>query len=535
VDDEPMVLAGLRDTLEKKLSDVCRVEATDSPAEALEILADLVLEREPVAAVITDQNMPKISGDELLIRVHRTDPRIRTILLTGQASAEAVGRALNDAGLYRFISKPWDYKDLILTVKEAVLSWQKGYELETRVSMLQELQHNIRTLSQIMDPRVLAQEILAMAVQKTAATRGVLAFEDQLYFKDALGQETSSMVFPEASVRTAAETGRHLESEEIDFGDAPRPADALVVPIFRLDHALAVLYLENKTDAFDPIAIEYLRLFVEQSAIFIENALMFRRLNESAEERARALEKTRRTLSESLTYARMVHSALAPRQPEFSDHFSDHFLLYKPGKNSGGDGYRLVAEGHRVYFCVAEVTNPGLAAPFLVLLGSTQLTEIVMNKRIESVGDILYFLHQRVVQLMPELGMKFGVNIALCAYHRSEGRVRFSGAVLPVIHLHSAGYDVYPTDPLPLGMNDRDEGTRLFLEGEIYVQSGDRLILATDSALKHIGAGKLHDGAHLLARFVAETRPHQSVRDALAQRFFSGENEEDVLVLGITV
>ena len=535
VDDEPMVLAGLRDTLEKKLNDVCRVEATDSPSEALEILADFVIEGEPVAAVITDQNMPKISGDELLVRVHRTDPRIRTILLTGQASADAVGRALNDAGLYRYIPKPWDFKDLILTVKEAVLSWEKGYELETRVAMLQELQHNIRTLSQIMDPEALAKEILSIGLKKTSAEHGMLAFGGKIIQKDAYGDvNTGASSFPEAVARRAVEGRRYVGMDEMEFPQGRRPSDALCAPIFRLDQSLAVLYLEKKNGAFHPVVLDHLKLFLEQSAIFIENTLMYQKLNAGVEERTKALEKTERALSDSLAYAKIVQSALAPRHPEFADHFSDYFLHYRPGTTPGGDGYWLVSDANTVYFCVAEVTNPGLAAPFLALLGSTRLTEIVLQKRVESAGDILYFLHQKVAQMGPELGVEVGVNVALCAYDKAEHCVRFAGAGLPIVHIHGSDFDVYATDELPLGMNNDEFGVRLFLEGEFFVEPGDRLILATDAALNIAGNGNLFAGAENMADYFLALNDGNFSKQSVAQHFFAQETyDEDILVLGL--
>ncbi|MCS7084851.1 MAG: response regulator [Bacteroidia bacterium] len=535
VDDEPTVLTGLRDTLKEKLGDVCRVEASESPLEALEMLADMILEDEPVAAVISDQIMPQITGDELLTRVYRTDPRIRTILLTGQASGDAVGRALNDAGLYRYISKPWDVKDLILTVKEAVLSWEKGYELEARVAMLQELHQNVQTLSQIIEPEALAKEILAVSVKKTSADYGAMAFGGKLLVWEPMQVSSpAKREFPEAAARRAAETCRYVGLEEIDYGTRPRPADALCAPIVRLRQTLAVLYLENSRSLFDSVALEHLKLFLEQSAIFIENALMYQKLSDGINERTRALENAERALSQSLAYARFVQSALAPRQPEFSDHFCDSCLVYIPGKNPGGDGYWLVSEGNTVYFCVAEVTHPGMAAPFLALLGSAQLTDIVLQKRVETAGDILYFLHREVARMSAELGLKLGVNVVLCVYDKNERRVRFAGAALPLIHIRDDDYDLYPGDELPLGFNDGEVGLRLFREAEFSVAPGDVLLLATDAAFKIAGNADMKAGVENLARFFANPPVDQSLKKALMQRFFpEPAYDEDVLVLGV--
>ncbi len=122
VDDEPMVLAGLREQFIRHLPGH-DVEVAQDGAEALEILDELCAQGTPVPAVISDHIMPGMKGDELLARVHRMLPDTRTILLTGQADVDAVGRAVNDAALYRYITKPWDQGDLTLTVREAVRSF----------------------------------------------------------------------------------------------------------------------------------------------------------------------------------------------------------------------------------------------------------------------------------------------------------------------------------------------------------------------------------------------------------------------------
>ena len=61
--------------------------------------------------------MPGMNGDDFLIRVHRIIPAARSIMLTGQSNADAVGNALNHARLYRYISKPWEETDLMMAAK----------------------------------------------------------------------------------------------------------------------------------------------------------------------------------------------------------------------------------------------------------------------------------------------------------------------------------------------------------------------------------------------------------------------------------
>ena len=125
VDDEKLILDSLKGQLQHKFNSQCNLEIAESAEEALELLDELIEEEVEVPLVISDQIMPGMKGDELLVRINEISPRTNKILLTGQASAEAVGNALNKAKLYRYISKPWEEADLVLTAKEAIKSFYK--------------------------------------------------------------------------------------------------------------------------------------------------------------------------------------------------------------------------------------------------------------------------------------------------------------------------------------------------------------------------------------------------------------------------
>ena len=119
-DDEKAVLDTLSSQLEDSaLHDNFEFEYAESGEEILDIVDELTEPKEDVAVVISDQLMPRMKGDELLARVHEKLPESKKILLTGQASMASVVSAINNARLYRFLSKPWDKTDLLLTVEEA--------------------------------------------------------------------------------------------------------------------------------------------------------------------------------------------------------------------------------------------------------------------------------------------------------------------------------------------------------------------------------------------------------------------------------
>ena len=116
VDDEPDILNTLKMQLKKEFKNDYFYELAESGDEALDLLKDFQ-EEVQVIVVISDWLMPGIKGDELLIKVHQKYPKIVKVMLTGQADAAALQRAVKEADLYCCLYKPWKTKDLIETIK----------------------------------------------------------------------------------------------------------------------------------------------------------------------------------------------------------------------------------------------------------------------------------------------------------------------------------------------------------------------------------------------------------------------------------
>lgn len=132
VDDEKMLLNILAEQLTEWLGSNYTIEKALSGEEALAIIDECQSMNVDVSVVISDYIMPIMKGDELLERVKLKDGRIRKIMLTGYSSLDGIVHAINKAGLYRYITKPWDNRDLMLTVIEAI----KSYEQEKKASDL---------------------------------------------------------------------------------------------------------------------------------------------------------------------------------------------------------------------------------------------------------------------------------------------------------------------------------------------------------------------------------------------------------------
>jgi response regulator RpfG family c-di-GMP phosphodiesterase len=78
-----------------------------------------VLEKEEIHIIITDQRMPDETGVEFLVSILDKHPDPIRMLLTGYSDIEAVIDSINKGQVYRYITKPWNDKQLELSIKNA--------------------------------------------------------------------------------------------------------------------------------------------------------------------------------------------------------------------------------------------------------------------------------------------------------------------------------------------------------------------------------------------------------------------------------
>ncbi|MBW1958401.1 MAG: response regulator [Deltaproteobacteria bacterium] len=128
VDDERLVLKSIKRVLRNENYNILTAESGD---QGLLLLKDY-----DVQLVISDYNMPGMNGLEFLQNVKRDHHQILTIMLTGQMEIEIAMKAINEAGVYKFILKPWEDADLIITIRRALESLELILERE---SLLQQI------------------------------------------------------------------------------------------------------------------------------------------------------------------------------------------------------------------------------------------------------------------------------------------------------------------------------------------------------------------------------------------------------------
>lgn len=166
VDDEPQNLVSFKATFRREYE----IHTARSGEEGLALL-----QQHPIHLIITDQRMPGMTGVEFLRRVLPQYPETIRMILTGYSDMDAIIRLINDAEIYRYITKPWEENELRMTIENA----RQFYQLQ---------QHNQRLLLEL-KKRVEEQErtlklfmryVPEAVVERSLASNATSIFEGEL-------------------------------------------------------------------------------------------------------------------------------------------------------------------------------------------------------------------------------------------------------------------------------------------------------------------------------------------------------------------
>ncbi len=158
VDDEEHNLVAFRAAFRRHYT----IYTSVSGREALGLLR-----AHDIPIVITDQRMPEMMGVQFLEAITPEFPDTVRMILTGFSDVDAVIKAINTGRVYRYITKPWDEQELLMTLNGA--------------ADLVRLQRRERQLMAELQERVAEQERVVRLFQKYVpehVVRDMLARQD---------------------------------------------------------------------------------------------------------------------------------------------------------------------------------------------------------------------------------------------------------------------------------------------------------------------------------------------------------------------
>lgn len=237
VDDEPAVLEGL----ELQLGRRYEVHATAQPAQALKMVETMA----PFAIVLSDMRMPGIDGAALLREIRSRQPHGVRMLLSGHADIASAIAAVNDGGVFRYLTKPCPPAQLLAAFEAAAQHYR--VQAAERALLEQTLRGAIKALAEVLavvDPAGHGQ---ALRVQQLTAE-----LAQELRFVPDWPLEVAALLSSIGTVSLPADVLQRLHAGEIPLPDEaemlarlPKLSDRLLAAIPRLEPARAILLLSH--------------------------------------------------------------------------------------------------------------------------------------------------------------------------------------------------------------------------------------------------------------------------------------------------
>jgi DNA-binding NtrC family response regulator len=113
VDDDEQLLAAVSRSLRR--DPALEVRSTTEPGQVIEWVV-----AEEVAVLVSDYEMPQMTGAQLAGKVKRLRPETVRILLTGMRTLETAIDGIHQGEIFRFINKPFDDRVLRAAVTDAI-------------------------------------------------------------------------------------------------------------------------------------------------------------------------------------------------------------------------------------------------------------------------------------------------------------------------------------------------------------------------------------------------------------------------------
>jgi GAF domain-containing protein len=220
-----------------------------------------------------------------------------------------------------------------------------------------------------------------------------------------------------------------------------QPKSVLCAPIINQGKLIGILYLENNltTGAFTRDRLEILKVLSSQAAISIENALLYRTLEDKVQERTAQLAEANQEISTlnqklkadnvrmsaELDIVKQLQQMVLPKQSELEAIEGLEIAGFmEPADEVGGDYYDVLQQDGQVKISIGDVTGHGLESGVLMIMAQTAVRTLQKMNETDPV-KFLDVLNQTLYDNLQRMDSPRNMSLAILDY--AGGVLKLSG------------------------------------------------------------------------------------------------------------
>ncbi|AFY82191.1 AAA family ATPase [Oscillatoria acuminata] len=306
-----------------------------------------------------------------------------------------------------------------------------------------------------------------------------------------------------------------------------QPKSVLCTTIRHQGKLTGILYFENNltTDAFTSDRLEVLQVLASQAAISLENALLYRTLEQKVEERTAELAQANEEITilndrlkadnvrmaAELDVTRRLQQMILPKQAELNAISGLEIAGFmEPAEEVGGDYYDVLQYQDRVKIGIGDVTGHGLESGVLMIMAQTVVRSL-LEGNFTNPQEFLDVLNRTVYHNARRMNCDKTMTLALLDY--ADGVLQISGQHEEVLVVRSGG-TVERIDTLDLGFPIAmvEEMAEFVTTARVELNPGDVVVLYTDGITEAWNLDKQEYGLERLIE-VVQQNCHKSADD----------------------
>ncbi|MGL1893079.1 MAG: response regulator [Spirochaetaceae bacterium] len=215
VDDEKEILSSIKRQFRKEKF---TIDTCNSGNEALELL-----KAGNYKVILSDERMPEMNGLELMKQVKTLYPATIRIILSGYADSETIINAINQGEIFRFISKPWNYDEMLDCINQAIGKWESEVKKKKYIEQILEenrrlkMKLSFRDSSLVLDKQVIDEvNISIIAINEKGIIDNFNKYaKEELEKNFVIGDHITTIISKE--MYKNIESGAHNNADQKDF------------------------------------------------------------------------------------------------------------------------------------------------------------------------------------------------------------------------------------------------------------------------------------------------------------------------------